>query len=742
MNLIWGKKQDRIIFLLFLISGFCSIVYQLVWVRLAFAAFGVITPVLSVVLSVFMLGLALGSWLGGQYIERLTRQTGCLPILFYALAELLIGIGGLWVPGLLRTGQAVLLSAGNFNSFWYLLFSALILSAALLPWCFCMGTTIPFMLAFIKRFKKEHATGFGFLYKANVIGALCGTVFTAFFLIEWLGLSQTLKVAAMMNFIIAISGVLLDVQFLRREAVLVSPRVLGTKVQDVPETTNSGLVLSMLLTTGFVSMAMEVVWVRAFTPVLLTSIYSFACILAVYLLATWTGSHIYYRHAGNHKAVKTSSLIMLAAYSCFFPILLNDPRTLSWIPGAMTKVIIVLASIFPFCATLGYLAPKLIDEFSFGEPQDAGKAYAFNALGCILGPLFAGYFLLPALGVRLSLAVLAVPFSAYLLYFYFKKAWKPIYVHIVSVALSLVFLYVGSVGVLLSYEDGALYKHGEVRRDYVASVISYGQGVDKKLLVNGIGVAALSPITKFMAHLPLAVHRTPPDSALIICFGVGATFRSAAFWGIRATAVELVPSVRDAFGFYFADAKEILKNPKVQVVVDDGRRFLSRTLEKFDVITLDPPPPVYASGTALLYSEELYRLIKLRLKEGGILQQWYPGEGRDEVSAVARSISRAFPYVRIFPSIEGWGYHFIASMQPFEMPSAEAFEKKLPPKARADLIEGFNHLSVQQYYQIVMSREVPLESILIPNSGISITDDRPYNEYFLMRTLFPTSKKR
>src|ERR1700685_2941803 len=102
----------RILFLLFFISGFCSLVYQLVWTRLAFASFGIITPVLSVVLSVFMLGLAAGSWVGGRSVAGLTRTTGLSPIFFYGGAELIIGLGGILVPKLFKIGEHFLLSSG------------------------------------------------------------------------------------------------------------------------------------------------------------------------------------------------------------------------------------------------------------------------------------------------------------------------------------------------------------------------------------------------------------------------------------------------------------------------------------------------------------------------------------------------------------------------------------------------------------------------------------------------------
>src|SRR6185437_834511 len=96
-------------------------------------------------------------------------------------------------------------------------------------------------------------------------------------------------------------------------------------------------------------------------------------------------------------------------------------------------------------------------------------------------------------------------------------------------------------------------------------------------------------------------------------------------WDVKTTAVELVPSVKKAFGYYHADAESVLKNPLGLIVIDDGRRFLKRTSDMFDVVTIDPPPPVEAAGSSLLYSTEFYQLLQKRLSPGGILQQWFPG---------------------------------------------------------------------------------------------------------------------
>jgi len=236
-----------------------------------------------------------------------------------------------------------------------------------------------------------------------------------------------------------------------------------------------------------------------------------------------------------------------------------------------------------------------------------------------------------------------------------------------------------------------------------------------------------------MAHLPLASRDRKPESALVICFGMGTTVRSLSRWDIDITAVELVPSVPHVFDYFFKNAGAVLKNPKVHVVIDDGRRFLRRTEKKFDLITIDPPPPVEASGSSLLYSREFYRIVRMRLKDDGILQTWFPGGEKLTYEATARAIVDEFPYVRIYHSIENWGYHFSASMQPIEKPGVGDFIARMPTSAREDMLEWADGQSLEAYVGSILEREIPLQDALNPDSRVCVTDDQPYNEYFLLR---------
>jgi spermidine synthase len=419
----------RILFFLFFLSGFCSLAYQVVWTRMAFASFGIITPVLSVVLSVFMLGLAIGSWAGGRWIPSLVKKCGLSAVFFYAGAELLIGLGAFAVPKLLAVGEHILLTSGEADSFRYLSLSALVLAASILPWCMCMGATFPLMMAYIREQDCNATQSFSFLYLANVLGAMSGTFLTAVVWIEVLGFHHTLWLAAAGNFTVVFISCCLGWE--QRSAAIFSEKPgCSTGSADLlrPQVRNSRMTKAILFSTGFVAMAMEVVWTRAFTPVLKTQVYSFALIIFTYLGATFFGSWMYRRDLRKNRTSSMAKLISTLAITALLPVLANNPWfvTANYWTGSIDAVsaLILLGSICPFCALLGYLTPSLIDEYAAGQPTSAGRAYAINVLGCILGPLFACYVLLPHLSERYALILLSLPFLVfYLLFFESQPPW-------------------------------------------------------------------------------------------------------------------------------------------------------------------------------------------------------------------------------------------------------------------------------------------------------------------------------
>ena len=150
---------------------------------------------------------------------------------------------------------------------------------------------------------------------------------------------------------------------------------------------------------------------------------------------------------------------------------------------------------------------------------------------------------------------------------------------------------------------------------------------------------------------------------------------------------------------------------------------------------IDPPPPVEAAGSSLLYSTEFYTLVKQHLKPGGIVQVWFPGGEPVMGQAVIRSTQESFPYVRGFSSIAGSGIHLLASMDPIKVPTPEQLTACMPAAAKKDLLEWSLSQDLPGYLGLVVVREIPLKSALNLNPKIEITDDHPFNEYFLRRRL-------
>jgi spermidine synthase len=712
-------------FLFFFISGFCGLLYQVTWLRLAFHSFGVITPVISLVVSVFMLGLALGSWLGGILGRRL-HHSKYSPLFFYGVVELLIGISSLAVPPLFLTTERWLWGYGELNSVAYLFHSALLITICILPWCILMGLTYPLMLAHFKRRTVISSDSFSFLYLANVIGAMVGTLLTAFVLIEILGFTKTLLVAGFLNLAIAVASFVIA----SKQGQDQPQAAKETKIEPTSIAENKIFILTTLFLTGFCSMALEVVWTRAYAAVLETTVYAFASLVATYLFATWIGSYLYRRDLARKQDRSDPLLFTTLACSVFLPVLLNDPRLHS-------LKSLVLFSIVPLSATLGYLTPKLIDRLAGGDPQRAGTAYAINILGCIIGPLLASYFLLPLFGSKETMVVLGAPLI--ILVLFCVGTWKQ---RLVGAGISLALCLVGGA-VSLSYEerfaDRDYAGKGIIRRDHTATVISYGTKIeDKHLYVNGVGITVLNTATKWMAYLPLAQLGYQPKSALVICFGMGTTFRSLMRWPDlkQVIAVELVPSVKEAFAYYHADAASIMADPRGKVVIDDGRRFLRRSREVFDVITLDPPPPVQAAGSGMLYSSEFIQLMKSHLNPTGILAHWIP-YGADPVfmRGALAAIHDHFAHIRYF--VSPLGTHILASDQQLPAYSPEQLTLRLPEAAQKDLLEWEPNANVLALSRDILNNEQSFAQVWdskTPLQTAQRTDDNhPLNEYYKVR---------
>ena len=392
-------------FLFFFVSGFCGILYEIVWLRLSMAQFGVTNALVSIVLSMFMAGLGIGSWGSGRLVRRYGDRAATIGLRLYAVAELLIGASALLVPLQLRWGRALLENAGLASSGKYYLASGIWIALTLIPWCACMGATIPLAMESIKHsFQRESPGSFSYLYVANVIGATVGALIPLLF-IELYGFHGTLKLGASLNLLLAVVAFALSFSLRAGQ----TPALSSTPVADEPELRSQlhqgRMPIALLFATGLTSMGMEVVWIRQFTPYLGTMVYAFALILAIYLVSTFIGSKIYRRWIKNHIAepqliwvgLGVAPMLSLAAADPQFRIFTSLRPFIGIVPLSMV---------------LGFITPMLVDRWSSGSPDRAGSAYAANVVGLHPRSIVIGFFVVAVSRRTLGNLYLRVPLAS------------------------------------------------------------------------------------------------------------------------------------------------------------------------------------------------------------------------------------------------------------------------------------------------------------------------------------------
>lgn len=698
----------------FIFSGIASISYQLLWLRSALSYFGVITPVISVLLSVFMFGLMVGTYAAGKAIKRLTLKQ---VLLVYALVELCIAASAVTVPFAFDAGYTALLGYGSVDSSSYLLLTSLITFAALLVPCILIGATMPLMMKALEKTSADQKN-FGLLYLANLIGALLGCILPLV-LIEAYGFQGALYLTTLLN----LAACAVAVAF--ANALKHMPATQQDRL--TPETTAQGPIAKkyklFLFVSGFAAMGGELLWVKAFMPVVTSSVYAFAVILVIYLLGNIYGNRAYLSKKPDENPFKKLMFLPFSA-------LLVVPLSSWWFMHHASAF--SLLGIVPISYLFGYFTPQMIDLAARRNPEVAARAYIYNFAGCVLGPLCIGYLIFPMIGLKLSLIAIAALLMIAVLPL-LAALPKP-----KKVMLGANFACcVAASFFVKNYEDVA-QRDGMLHRDNIGYIAAFGKGMEKHLTVNGIGMTSLTTITKNMVHLPAAYHTaSPPKDILLICMGMGTALRSAASWPFDSiTMVELSRGVTQSFPYFYADAERIVSDQRIQIVVDDGRRFLLRNKQKYDIITLDPPPPIDASGSGLLYSSDFIGVIADRLNEGGILAHWTPEPQHIFLtSKILQAIQKHFAYIRLYQGVEGWGLQILASNSPIPDMTAEEYIAKLPPSARQDLLEFEGSKPVEALVANSL-HEVSMDTFKLSPADAArppISDNWLYNEFYLLR---------
>jgi len=660
-----------LVLLFFFVSGACGLVYQVVWTRWLVLLVGARAHAVAIVLSVFFLGLGLGSRWGGRFADRTPR-----PLWWYGVFEVLIGVWAVGVAFAMGPAEglaAAVLRAAQSSPAAGVLARAVMAAVLLLPPVTLMGATLPLLARHVTRDPALGGRRVGLLYALNTFGAAAGCFLAGFVLIQRFGYLHTTWLAAAANAAVA-AGALLLARFSTGGAA-----AAPAEDDTPPEGPETGRRTALLLTvafgvTGFSALAMEVIWTRLLAMVFLGTTYAFTTMLTALLcgiaLGGLAGAALLSRRTRFAVPLSGALLLLLGlSWLCMIRALDGLPaRAVEMQAAAGNRWELVVRGMFlhafllllPPAFLSGMLFPALVRAVSrsagrFG--RDVGRLYAVNTLGGVLGSLAGGFVLLPLLGAQHAMTVMALaPLPFGLAVLWGRGALMPRAAALLLAASSVHAFWSLPADINRRLSASYMPKDHETifYREGVEGTVAVSQpkggtdGSDRVLWINRVqattSIERGVKMNRLQGALPLLFDRDP-KRVLFMCFGSGITCGTLALTDFeRIDAVEICPEVLEAAPLFAKDNLGVLERPGIRFVVDDARNFLLTTRETYDVITFEPMPLALA-GVSNFYTEDYYRRCLARLAPGGVVSQWVPLHSLNaEVVA-----SLVFTFTRVFP---------------------------------------------------------------------------------------------
>lgn len=670
-------KRPSWIYFLFFFSGISGLIYQIVWTRMLTLVFGHTIYSVSVVLSAFMAGLGLGSYLWGTTIDKAGK-----PLLIYGKIEFLIG----------ATAALLSILFSNFAPIYGWLYqwlpdslfitgllkTTLAFSLVLIP-TILMGATLPIMAKYFVTEESNTGKQVGYLYAINTFGAAAGCLLAGYFLIEHLGVLQTAWLAATVNIVIGIICINTVKKSEPETPIgwdIPKPAPLSLQVDKE----NIIWIITSFL-CGFTALAYEVVWTRILVFGIGSTVYSFSLMLANFLFGITVGGLLivpFFKRKFDFRLLLTLFQFAIGIYLIFSlyksswilssfirPLRLESPLTEFWIDMRNASALMFVPTVL-FGMSFPVLT-HLVTRGSQNIGSSLGMVYGVNTLGGILGSLFAGYLMLPNFGSQNTLASLAmINLLTGIMLFATSSYFSGVIRKFAAVSLSGLL-----AAILLTMPDNLLkgiFMRNSLGEKNPERLVYLDEGLTttvavfnddddnsgikrKSLILNGVNMSAnhmdSQKYMTLLSYIPLLLTENPKD-VLVICFGTGLTSGAAGVYpGIDSVdAVDISPGVFRSAKLFSDTNYDAVNNPKVNKIVQDGRNHLLTTSKAYDVITAEPPPPTNA-GAVNLYTHEYYELAKRSLKPGGIVSQWIPLHSQTEthIHEHFRTFLDSFPYV-------------------------------------------------------------------------------------------------
>lgn len=664
-----AQSGSALVFLLstvFFCSGMAALFYQLAWQRVLTQYYGVGCTSVTMIVCVYMLGLGLGALIGGALAKKVSNLVG----LYFGIELLIAFFGFSSLPILQMLGTS---TAGASLPVSFSCMLAFLGIPTLL-----MGTTLPILTEILMRLNSSFLASVSSLYFFNTLGASTGALIGVFFLITVFGLDGAVYTAAAINTCLAVII-----------AACIPKSPLGKPTEPAPifgGTQAGEWAYLYVFTTGFIAIAYEIVWFRTVEILIKASPYAFGIVLAVYLLGIALGSYgmnkltsLYPRFNNKSTFLGIQCLIALygvLSYGLFFQ-LADGPlkgvietsfRTelhpsfdaikfskITFAEAFAYLDFLIWPSIFMLVPTMLMgasfpLISELARSKSRADGETLGRVYFWNVMGNVAGAIGAGFVLLQRLGTAstvLFLFCLAMPF-AFLLFRQLEK--KSAKATLLAATLGLT---AWCVMAFPSSEDFIKAAHVRptpnsetfVQEGTDCVVVTYRDGQNIWHYLNGLAHGGRpSNDPEFTQRAVEAMTYAKSNAQiLIIGYGTGAIAE-----GVlkspevkKLTIVELNHSAIANLRKLPA-LKSVIRDPRVELVIDDGRRFLNRMKSKYDVVLMDPLRSKTAYSTNI-YSTEFFALVRKHLNPGGALMVW-----QDNLDVLPRTVASAFNHTRLY----------------------------------------------------------------------------------------------
>ncbi|HYO13923.1 MAG TPA: fused MFS/spermidine synthase [Thermoanaerobaculia bacterium] len=774
-------------------TNLLSLSCQVLWLRKLSYLFGSTATVFSTVISIFLLGLALGALAAGRLADRSPN-----PWRLLAFTEIFLGVYCLLSLPIFEAGRSFFLAVfpNDLAPFPSALAKFFVVLICMIPPTLAIGAAFPLAVRIYGREMGTLGHDLSLVYGMDTLGAAVGALLAGFVLVPGLGLASSTRLLGVVAVLLGLAIVTLRGQAPTRAARKEKRKDLKDlkdlkEIKDSKDAKDSetvtpaprwqlGTVLVTFFLSGGAALLLETGWNRFFSLLNGTHVYSTSTVLAGFLTGIGLGSLLMARWidrirdpfavvallygviALSGMLVFRSSDLFTRAYFALF----------RWSDGyyAFQLGVCLVIGLIVILATLAMganfpLVARIATRAAEERGTSAGRVFFVNTLGAVLGAFLAEFMILPSWGfpglMLVTLVIYALSASAFL-----ALSPGPRRVPKAAVCGALlagaVLLSPAVLELRLPYH--ALYYHGlrlgnleayraeirqmrmlEEQQSFYGQVAVVKIGEDLLLKHNGKTDASTNLRDNrtqiLLGHLPMLFHPNP-RRVLAIGLGGGFTLRALVHHPQAAeiTMVEIDPQVVEAARRHFAAPSDnALDDPRVRIVTNDGRNYVDSAERKYDVISSEPPN-IWVAGVSGLFTQEFYRTVDRRLAPGGILCQWVPlyEMEREDFRIMLNTITTVFRYVTFWQI--GTDVGILASNSPFRVDLPVVLEKIRQFEVQKDLVEiGFSQRGFIRFLNkpVALPEQVPA---FLGRVEVVNTDDQPVLEFSTARNLFELAK--